>query len=111
LSPLVFVARSRHPAEAANIVNGIIVRAFSGAGGNLICGLCRVEHAMRSVAAKSLSGLRNYRLCGTNCGEEKELAALIAPEGRFGRACPRDTGRLEGNMIGSGSGARSASRP
>jgi hypothetical protein len=39
LSPLVFGARSLHQAEAANIINGIIFRAFSGACGNLVCGV------------------------------------------------------------------------
>jgi hypothetical protein len=90
LSPLIIVARSRHPAEAAKIINGIIFRAFSGACGNLICGICRVEHAMLSVIAKCLSRLRNYRLCGTDCGEGVELAPIIANGRDFGCAHPRD---------------------
>jgi hypothetical protein len=57
---------------------------------------------MPLVAAKSLSGLRNYRFSGTNCGAKKELAAIIAAEADFGCAHPRDAGRFEGIMIGNG---------
>jgi hypothetical protein len=81
--PPLFVARSPHPAEAANIINGIIFRAFSGACPNLNRSVCRVEHAMRFTAAKSLFGLRNYRCSGTNCGGEMELGEIIIAAGNL----------------------------